>query len=83
MQHEEIISRLTQIADTPTEVIYAITMESILHQIAYRLGDAALTLSTEDLHLACEEVRTAISHNLDERGYIDMGLDAWEIVRNL
>lgn len=83
MQHEEIVTRLAQIADSPSEVIYAITMKSILHQLVQRLGEEALTLSPEDLHQACEEVRIAISHNLDERDYIDMGLDAWEIVRNL
>jgi hypothetical protein len=83
MQHEEIVTRLAQVADSPSEVIYAITMKSIIHQLVLRLGEEALTLSSEDLHQACEEVRTAISHNLDEREYIDMGLDTWEIVRNL
>ena len=47
------------------------------------MGEKALTLSVNDLNLACEEVRIAISHNLDGREYIDMGLDAWEIIRNL
>jgi hypothetical protein len=83
MQREEIVTRLAQIADSPSETIYSITIESILEQLAQRLGDEALTLSPEDIQLACDEVRTAIDHNLDERDYIDMGLDAWEIVRNL
>jgi hypothetical protein len=33
--------------------------------------------------MAKVEVKAAIDHNLDQRDYIDMGLDAWEIVRNL
>ena len=83
MQREEIVTRLAQIAESPAAPIYSITIESILVQLAQRLGDEALTLSPEDIQLACEEVRAAINHNLDERDYIDMGLDAWEIVRNL
>jgi hypothetical protein len=55
----------------------------IIQQLAYRLGEEGLILSPEDLRLACEEVWVAIGHNLDERDYIDMGMDAWEIVRNL
>lgn len=83
MQHEEIVTRLSQIADSPSEVVYAITMQNILAAIVKRMGDEALTLSAEDLHLALEEVKEAICHNLDERDYIDMGLNAWEIIRNL
>ncbi|MFH1218148.1 MAG: hypothetical protein V1706_16765 [Pseudomonadota bacterium] len=80
MQHEEIV---TQLPVNPSEIIYAITMERILSAIVNRLGEDALNLSVEDLHLAREEVLAAIEHNLDERDYIDMGLDAWEIIRNL
>jgi len=42
-----------------------------------------LDLTPEDLESARDEVRAAIEMNLDEREYIEMGLDAWEIVRNL
>jgi len=51
--------------------------------IVRRLGVEALTLSPDDLRLAREEVQIAIDHNLDERDFIDIGLDAWEIVRKL
>ena len=81
MQNQEIINQLSRIC--PSEVIYAITMETILSAIVNRLGKKALTLSGEDLNLARDEVLIAINHNLDERDYIDMGLDAWELVRNL
>jgi hypothetical protein len=83
MSHEEIVNRLSRIAASPTEVVYAITMQSVLSEIARRMGEDALELSVEELTQACEEVKDAINHNLDERDYIDMGLDAWEITRSL
>jgi hypothetical protein len=51
--------------------------------IVRRIGEEALELSLEDLALASDEVKAALEHHLDEREYIDMGLDSWEIVRNL
>jgi hypothetical protein len=47
------------------------------------MGEEALELSPEDLELAREEVKAAIEHHLDEKEYIDIGLDSWEIVRGL
>jgi hypothetical protein len=70
MQHD-----VNQFAVNPSEVIYSITMETVLSAIVNRLGDEALTLSVDDLHLARDEVRAAIEHNLEERDYIDMGLE--------
>lgn len=81
MQHEEIVSRLTELASSPSEVVCAITMQNVLAEIARRMGADALELSVEELNHACEEVKDAINHNLDERDCIDMGLDAWEITR--
>jgi hypothetical protein len=83
MNHNEIVTRLSQIAVSPSEVVYAITMQNVLSEIARRMGEDALELSVEELNQACEEVKDAINHNLDERDYIDMGLDAWEITRTL
>ena len=83
MQHEEIVTQLSKIADNPAEVINAVTMKDILCQIALRFGEDALNLSENDLQLAREEVKEAINHNLDIREYIDMGIDAWEITRRL
>lgn len=66
------------------EIVFAITMADIQAALAKRLGEEeALSLSVGDLHLARDEVRAVIDHNLDVRDYIDMGLDAWEITRNL
>jgi hypothetical protein len=43
----------------------------------------ALELTAEEIEMARDEVKSAIDHHLDERDYIGIGLDAWEIVRNL
>ena len=32
--------------------------------------------------VAREEVQGAISHYMDEREFVEIGLDAWEIIRN-
>jgi len=67
----------------PSEILYEIKFESVLNAIKHRLGDKALDLSVKDLELARDEVKAVIDHHLDERDFIDIGLDAWEIVRNL
>ena len=51
--------------------------------IVHRLGEEALELSAEALELARDEVTITIDHHLDERDLIAIGLDSWEIVRNL
>jgi hypothetical protein len=83
MNHNEIVIRLSRIAVSPSEIIYAITMQNVLTEIARRMGEDALELSVKELNQACEEVKIAISHNLNEREYIDMGIDAWEVTRTL
>lgn len=81
MNTQELVTQLSLIY--PSEVIYEISMETVISAIVLRVGEKALELSVEDLEMAKAEVKAAIEHNLDERDYIDMGLDAWEIVRNL
>lgn len=81
MKHEEIVNRLSMII--PPETIYEITTASILSAIVRRLGEKALSLSAEDLLMARDEVKAIIDHHLDERDYIEVGLNAWEITRNL
>jgi len=81
MTQQEIITQLSKIS--PKKVIHSFTPESVLRAIVQRLGPEALNLTPEDLQLALEEVKAAIEHNLDERDYIDMGLDAWEISREV
>ena len=81
MNHQDIIAHLCQLQ--PHRVIHEITTENIISEIVRRMGENALDLSAEDLELAREEVQAAIRHHLDEREYISIGLDAWEIVRKL
>lgn len=82
MQHANIVSHISRLTD-PSEAIYSVTMQDILIAMARRTGQEAITLSAEDLQLAREEVKEAISHNLDIREFIDMGLDVWEVTRKL
>lgn len=67
--------------DDRSSPIFAVTMNDVLSSLSRRLDVS--TLSPEDLELARKEVQEAINHNLDIREYIDMGLDAWEIIRRL
>jgi len=81
MTHQDIIAHLC--LKYPSEVIHSITTENIISAIVRRMGEEALELTADDLELARDEVRAAIEHHLDEREYIDIGLDSWEIVRGL
>lgn len=80
MQHQELARHLSV---NPTEIVFAVTMETVLSAIVKRMGNEAITLTGEDLNSACAEVKAAIDHNLDIRDFIDEGLDAWEITRTL
>ena len=81
MTHQDIIAHLR--LQYPPEVIHEITTEIVISEIVRRMSEDALELTAEDLELARDEVKAAIEHHLDEREYIDIGLDAWEILRNL
>ena len=61
------------------EIVYAVTMETVLSAIVKRMGDEALSLTVEEIELAKEEIKAAIDHNLDIRDYLDGGIDAWEV----
>ena len=81
MTHQDIIAHLC--LKYPPEVIHEITTENIISAIVRRMGEDALELSPEDLELARDEVKAALEHHLDESEYIDIGLDAFFIIRNL
>ena len=81
MTHQELVTKLS--LTYPSDVIYEITMETVISAIVRRMGTEALQLSAKDLELARDEVKAAIEHHLDEREYIDIGLDSWELVRGL
>jgi len=81
MTHQDIIAHLC--LKYPPEIIHEISSREIYAEIVRRIGEEALGLSAEDLELARDEVRAALEHHLDEREYIEIGLDSWEITRNL
>ena len=81
MTHQDIIAHLCQLY--PPQVIHEITMETVIAEIVRRIGEDALALSAEELELTKDEVRAVIEHHLDEREYIAIGLDSWDIIRNL
>jgi len=81
MTPKNIIAHLCQLY--PPQVVHEITTKDIISAIVRRMGEKALELSVEDLDLARDEVKAALEHHLDEREYIDIGLDAWEVSRNL
>jgi hypothetical protein len=81
MTHQDIIAHLCQLY--PPQVVHEITTKNIISAIVHRMGEEALDLSAEDLELAREEVKAAIEHHLNEREYINIGLNIWELVRNL
>ena len=83
MQHEEIVSRLSQITGNPKDVIFSVTINDVIIAIAHRIAEKSLTLSAEDLLLAMDVVKEAIDHHLDIREYIEIGLDVWMITRKL
>ena len=81
MTHKDIVAHLC--LKYPAEVIHSITTENIIYEILRSIGEDALELSAEDLELARDEVKTAIEHHLDEREYIEIGLDSWKIIHDL
>jgi hypothetical protein len=83
METTEIIAALLGKLPDPAETVYAITMRDLVAAIVRKLGKDALKLTPDDLLLARDEVQAAIGHHLDEREYLDIGLESWEIVRNL
>ena len=78
----QIVSHLSRhIVSPASEVLFAVTAKDVLTAIAQRMGEDALSLSTEEFQLAVAEVQEAICHGLDWRPYVEEGLDAWEITR--
>lgn len=87
MPHDDIMNSLSQrlihSAIEPTESIFSITMQDLLMAIINRLGAEALSLTSQQLLDARDEVQAAISHHLNEQELLAIGLDVWDITRNL
>ena len=82
METNEIIAAVIGMIPDPAEPIYSVTMQDVAAAIVRRLGEEAMLLTPGDLLLAHDEVQAAISHYLDEREFIDIGLESWEIIRH-
>jgi len=60
----------------PTEIVYSITMETVLSAIVKRMGDNALSLTVEETELTRRRDKAAIDNNLDIRDYLEEGINA-------
>jgi len=83
MTQEKITGLMKSRLPQSQEPVFVVTMESLITAIVNRMGEQALTLTDIELQQIREEVQAAFSHYLDQREYIDIGLDAWEVVRTL
>jgi hypothetical protein len=87
MQLEQIVTelsiKLVRIAGSPSQVVFAVTMQDVIAEVARTLGDKALDMSAADLLDIKKEVRAAIEYGLDVRDYIHPGIETWEICKNL
>ena len=79
MQHQDIVA---QLAVDPNEILYAVRMEDLLSILINRLGEKVLMLTADDLRSVREEVQIAFEE-FDSRSYLNEGIDAFEITRNL
>ena len=82
MNTKELVTKLSLLH--PSEVIYEITMETVISAIVRRMGEEALDLSAEDLEMAREEVCSAIDHyERDLLDIINIGIDAFFVLKDL
>ena len=85
MSREEIVTKLSlklvDVAASPSEIVYALSMQSVLAELAHRLGGQALKLTPKDIFEARDAVRAAIGNGLNTQEVIAMGLDIWAETR--
>ena len=83
---EEIVTelslKLVRIAGSPSQVIFAITMQDVIAEVARTMGSKALSISAADLLAIRHEVRIAIDYGLDVRDYIHPGIETWQVCKN-
>jgi len=82
MEPNEIIAAVVGKVPDSTEVIYAFRMQDLAAAIVLRIGEKALALTLNDILLARDEVQATITHYMDEREFLEIALDTWDIVRN-
>ena len=79
----ELSMKLVLIAGSPSQVVFAITMQDVIAEVARTLGEKALDLTTDDLLDIRTEVRIAIDHGLQISNYLQPGIESWAICKNL
>ena len=83
MTHHEIVTRMSLIWYSD-ESIWELSLSSVYSEIVKRMGQDALNLTATELELAALEVRAVFEDDHDrERDLLAIGLDSWELVRNL
>ena len=82
LSQAEIVSALSRLTD-PTAVVYSITMQQILNQIALRMGEDALSLTQTDLQILQDDILSAIDEMIDCRDAIDEGIEVFKVTRQL
>ena len=80
MEKSEVVALLLSKLSEPTEVLYAFTMQDLIAAIVGRIGEKAAELAECDLLQARDEVQAALFHYMDEREFVGIGLDAWEVI---
>jgi hypothetical protein len=83
MQHQEIVTQLCLIWHTD-ESVWELPLSNLYSEIVARMGQDALKLTAEELELAVQEVRAVFEDDHDrEKDLIAVGIDNWQLVRNL
>jgi hypothetical protein len=82
MEPNEIIAAVVGKVPDPAEVIYAFRMLDLATAIVHRIGEDAMALTLNDILLARDEIQATITHYMDEREFLEIALDTWDIVRN-
>jgi hypothetical protein len=83
MTHQEIVTKLNLIWHSE-ESIWELSLSSVYSEIVSRIGHDALKLTAAELELVAREVRAVFEDDYDrEKDLISIGIDNWQLVRNL
>ena len=83
MTHQEIVTQLLQIWKSD-ENIWELPLSNLYSAMVDRMGQEALKLTPDELELAVQEVRAVFEDDHDrEKDLIAIGIDNWQLVRNL
>ena len=69
------------IGGSPCQVIFAVTMQDVIAEVARTLGDKALSMNAADLMNVRKEVRFAIDSGLNVSNLIQPGIETWQVCK--